>query len=69
MGRYFTEEDEAVLRRWWKNNRLRGSRSFESHNEEGEPDTLRVEVTLRPPLPRWVQAFAGPPPTDHMRMR
>lgn len=64
MVAYFSAEDEATLRRWWRRGRLRGRRSFESQNELGEPDTLRLEITLKPPLPPWIANFTGPPETS-----
>lgn len=58
---YFAEANEVLLRQWWRRNRLRGRRAFESHGEAGEAHTPRLEITMKPPLPDWIVKFAGPP--------
>jgi hypothetical protein len=61
---FFTDTDEETVRRFFRVNRIQGSRSFLYlyHNPHGLPDTLRLTITLKPPLPEWVTRFANPPP-------
>lgn len=58
---YFTPEEEDAVRRWWLRNKLRGRRMWEAHGEDGQPDTLRLEITIKGELPEWITRMAGPP--------
>ena len=57
---HFSQEEEALLRRWWALNRPHGKLSFHSQGD-GNYQVAELHLTLKPPLARWIRETAGTP--------